>query len=129
MSIGAQISSGYLTMIDLDNIAQEIVSLSNKHAMKVVWKASVKRTQVGVQHIITAKVIEKNAVVWKETYTDKAWHINLALMYAGVHGFLSKKDIEFRQWMQKMMKEKEEAEREAKIARMPSWGDKLNSQM
>ena len=129
MNIGAQISSGYLTMIDLDNIALEIVKLSNKHAMKVTWRASVEHTPTSEIHSITAKIIQHDVVLWKQKYSDRMWHINMALMYAGVHGFLSKKDVEFRQWMQKMMKEQEEAEREAKIARMPSWGDKLKNQI
>jgi len=129
MNTGAQISSSYLTMQDLDNMAREIVTLSNKHGMKVVWKASVLHAASGEQHSITSKIIQKDIIIWKQSYSDRMWHISMALMYAGIHSFLINKDIEFRQWMQKMNKEKEERAQEARIASMPSWSEKIKQQL
>jgi len=128
MNIESQIESGYLSIKDLDIIANDIISLSNKHGMNVRWKASMLRADKK-SHTIRVRVIQHKVLLWEQTYSDMMWHRCMAFMYAGVYNYLSKKDLEYREWEKKMMKEKQEREEERRIASMPSWTDKIKNQL
>ena len=112
--------TGYVTLRDLDYIANDVVALCNKHGLRAVWK--------GKGRSIIAKIMGRDGIVWTKTYTEKYWHQNMAMMYAGLHDYLHLLDKKWKLEQERIKRERQEREEEARIAAMPSWEEKIKQQ-